>query len=297
MHTLPSPPPTTTQAKSTTNLAVLDRVSQQLQPLWQALSHTATLIETEIKSTPHEHTAATPSAAARLLPQRALPVLPLLEAYFVLCDASMAQQAVLDRSREAGVTAAADAPAVAATPAPARTASLTAGGAGGGALASAPPKMQTPVHEGQLPFLRYGWVEQNTRVLCVALGVCTKMYTTKSCTTSPLLLQYHLTITTNNNNINNNTIIANKNKNKHNKNTNNKNTNTNTNTNTRFAEQHRRLLNAYVRHTPSLLESSLRLLLKVPRLVEFDNKRAYFRGRVRASHDERCVVMMGDDGG
>lgn len=58
---------------------------------------------------------------------------------------------------------------------------------------------------------------------------------------------------------------------------------------TRFAEQHRRLLNAYVRHTPSLLEASLRLLLKAPRLIDFDNKRSHFRGRIRASHDDRCV--------
>ncbi len=144
------------QAKCTTNLMVLDRVFNQLQPLWQALSHTATIIENEIKTTAHEHTSAAPSAAARMLPPRALPVLPLLEAYFVLCDASTAQQAVLDRSREAGVSAAVDAPVVAATPAPPRAASLTSSGGGGsGVLASAPPKMQTPVHEGQLPFLRY----------------------------------------------------------------------------------------------------------------------------------------------
>lgn len=60
----------------------------------------------------------------------------------------------------------------------------------------------------------------------------------------------------------------------------------------RFAEQHRRLLNAYVRHTPSLLEGSLRLLLKAPRLIDFDNKRSHFRGCIRASHDDRCVLWM-----
>lgn len=60
----------------------------------------------------------------------------------------------------------------------------------------------------------------------------------------------------------------------------------------RFAEQHRRLLNAYVRHTPSLLDASLRLLLKAPRLIDFDNKRSHFRGRIRASHDDRYVEVL-----
>jgi hypothetical protein len=55
----------------------------------------------------------------------------------------------------------------------------------------------------------------------------------------------------------------------------------------RFAERHRRLLNTLLRQHPRLLEGSLAPLLKTPRLIEFDNKRAYFRGRVRAAHDER----------
>ncbi|KAL6759433.1 hypothetical protein V8C86DRAFT_3013524 [Haematococcus lacustris] len=56
----------------------------------------------------------------------------------------------------------------------------------------------------------------------------------------------------------------------------------------RFAEKHRRLLNAYVRRTPALLESSLAPLLRAPRLIEFDNKRAYFRTKVR-QHDSAAA--------
>lgn len=52
----------------------------------------------------------------------------------------------------------------------------------------------------------------------------------------------------------------------------------------RFAERHKRLLNAYVHRTPSLLESSFAPLLRAPKLLDFDNKRAYFRTKVR-QHD------------
>lgn len=54
----------------------------------------------------------------------------------------------------------------------------------------------------------------------------------------------------------------------------------------RFAEKHRRLLNAFVRQNPGLLEKSLTMLLKAPRLIDFDNKRAYFRSRIRQQHDQ-----------
>lgn len=53
----------------------------------------------------------------------------------------------------------------------------------------------------------------------------------------------------------------------------------------RFAEKHRRLLNAFVRQNPGLMENSLSMLLKTPRLVDFDNKRAYFRSRIRQQHE------------
>lgn len=53
----------------------------------------------------------------------------------------------------------------------------------------------------------------------------------------------------------------------------------------RLAEKHRRLLNIFIRQNPSLLEKSLSMMLKVPRLIDFDNKRAYFRARIRQQHD------------
>lgn len=54
----------------------------------------------------------------------------------------------------------------------------------------------------------------------------------------------------------------------------------------RFSEKHRRLLNAFIRQNPGLLEKSLSMMLKAPRLIDFDNKRAYFRSRIRQQHDQ-----------
>nr|GMC47383.1 E3 ubiquitin-protein ligase UPL1 [Ipomoea batatas] len=54
----------------------------------------------------------------------------------------------------------------------------------------------------------------------------------------------------------------------------------------RFAERHRRLLNAFVRQNPGLLEKSLSMMLRAPRLIDFDNKRAYFRSRIRQQHEQ-----------
>ncbi|KAJ6314476.1 hypothetical protein OIU78_018036 [Salix suchowensis] len=54
----------------------------------------------------------------------------------------------------------------------------------------------------------------------------------------------------------------------------------------RFAEKHRRLLNTFIRQNPGLLEKSLSMMLKAPRLIDFDNKRAYFRSRIRQQHEQ-----------
>ncbi|KAL9235242.1 hypothetical protein vseg_010019 [Gypsophila vaccaria] len=56
-----------------------------------------------------------------------------------------------------------------------------------------------------------------------------------------------------------------------------------------FTEKHRRLLNAFVRQNPGLLEKSLSMLLKVPRLIDFDNKRSYFRSRIRQQHEQHLA--------
>ncbi|KAL5974363.1 E3 ubiquitin-protein ligase upl1 [Asimina triloba] len=54
----------------------------------------------------------------------------------------------------------------------------------------------------------------------------------------------------------------------------------------RFADRHRRLLNAFIRQNPGLLEKSLSMMLRAPRLIDFDNKRAYFRSRIRQQHEQ-----------
>lgn len=57
----------------------------------------------------------------------------------------------------------------------------------------------------------------------------------------------------------------------------------------KFAEKHRRLLNAFIRQNPALLEKSLSMMLKAPRLIDFDNKRAYFRSRIRQQHEQHLA--------
>ncbi|KAM6543817.1 hypothetical protein CsatB_008264 [Cannabis sativa] len=53
----------------------------------------------------------------------------------------------------------------------------------------------------------------------------------------------------------------------------------------KFSEKHRKLLNAFVRQNPGLLEKSFSLLLKVPRFIDFDNKRSHFRSKIKHQHD------------
>lgn len=60
----------------------------------------------------------------------------------------------------------------------------------------------------------------------------------------------------------------------------------------KFAEKHRRLLNAFVRQNPGLLEKSLSMMLKAPRLIDFDNKRAYFRSRIRQQHEQHLPAPL-----
>ncbi|GKF41568.1 hypothetical protein Tco_0124910, partial [Tanacetum coccineum] len=49
---------------------------------------------------------------------------------------------------------------------------------------------------------------------------------------------------------------------------------------------HSRLLNAFVRQDPGLLEKSLSKLLKARKLMDFDNKRSYFYSRIRKQHEQ-----------
>jgi E3 ubiquitin-protein ligase HUWE1 len=43
-----------------------------------------------------------------------------------------------------------------------------------------------------------------------------------------------------------------------------------------FTEEHRKILNDLVRHTPKLMSGTFSLLVKNPKVLEFDNKRNYF---------------------
>ncbi|XP_057529454.1 E3 ubiquitin-protein ligase UPL1 [Amaranthus tricolor] len=60
----------------------------------------------------------------------------------------------------------------------------------------------------------------------------------------------------------------------------------------KFADKHRRLLNAFIRQNPGLLEKSLSMMLKAPRLIDFDNKRAYFRSRIRQQHEQHLAGSL-----
>ncbi|RAL53528.1 hypothetical protein DM860_015565 [Cuscuta australis] len=53
----------------------------------------------------------------------------------------------------------------------------------------------------------------------------------------------------------------------------------------RFAEKHRKLLNSFIRQNPGLLEKSFSIMLKVPRFIDFDNKRSHFRSKIKHQHD------------
>jgi E3 ubiquitin-protein ligase HUWE1 len=53
-----------------------------------------------------------------------------------------------------------------------------------------------------------------------------------------------------------------------------------------FAEKHSLLVNSLIRHDPSCLEENFKVLLKHPRLIEFENKCSYFRSRISKGSDD-----------
>ncbi|GKC03772.1 E3 ubiquitin protein ligase UPL2-like protein [Tanacetum coccineum] len=53
----------------------------------------------------------------------------------------------------------------------------------------------------------------------------------------------------------------------------------------KFSDKHRKLLNAFIRQNPGLLEKSFSVMLKVPRFIDFDNKRSHFRSKIKHHHD------------
>ena len=65
----------------------------------------------------------------------------------------------------------------------------------------------------------------------------------------------------------------------------------------RFAENHRTLVNLIALHAPTVLEESMNMLLKHPKLLDFENKRLYFRKRVQGlarqlSHHARLALNI-----
>lgn len=59
----------------------------------------------------------------------------------------------------------------------------------------------------------------------------------------------------------------------------------------KFTEKHRKLLNALVQQNPGLLEKSFSSMLKVPRFIDFDNKRAHFRSKIKRQHDHQHSTL------
>lgn len=54
----------------------------------------------------------------------------------------------------------------------------------------------------------------------------------------------------------------------------------------RFTEDHRKILNELVRHNPKLMSANFSLLVKNPKVLEFDNKRSYFTRRLHSRGNE-----------
>ena len=54
----------------------------------------------------------------------------------------------------------------------------------------------------------------------------------------------------------------------------------------RFTDDHRKILNDLVRHNPKLMSANFSLLVKNPKVLEFDNKRSYFTRRLHSRGNE-----------
>ena len=54
----------------------------------------------------------------------------------------------------------------------------------------------------------------------------------------------------------------------------------------KFTEEHRKILNDLVRHNPKLMSGTFSLLVKNPKVLEFDNKRNYFTRRLHSRNTE-----------
>jgi hypothetical protein len=195
-------------------------IASRTSPLWKSLSSCILRVEDNLRAVLPQHMQAAGetagNAAARLLPPGAQQVLPLVEAFFVLCALQGAIPAPPSQAKDLLSAPSMDASAL--------RVMAPASGSGSGAAAAATPPAAAVVAAGG------GSSSQLNRLASASLSLEVPGAGDAHCL--PFL---------------------------------------------RFAERHRRLLNAYIRRNTGLLESSLAPLLRVPKLIDFDNKRAYFR--------------------
>lgn len=57
----------------------------------------------------------------------------------------------------------------------------------------------------------------------------------------------------------------------------------------KFTEEHRKILNDLVRHNPKLMSGTFDVLIRNPKVLDFDNKRSFFSKRLRARTDTRSA--------
>lgn len=188
-------------------------VASRTSPLWKALSSCILRVEDNLRAVlpQHTHTAGESAghAAARLLPPGAQQVLPLVEAFFVLCALQGVIPTAPSLARDLLSTPSADLTTLGVP----STAAASGSGSGAGRATTPVPAASSAAQ------IKRG----ASAPLDAAAFVDGSMSFQK------------------------------------------------------FAERHRRLLNAYIRRNTTLLESSLAPLLGVPKLIDFDNKRAYFK--------------------
>lgn len=209
-------------------------IASRTAPLWKSLSSCILRVEDNLRAVlpQHMHAAGETAgnAAARLLPPGAQQVLPLVEAFFVLCALQGAIPAPPSQAKDLLSAPSMDASAL--------RVMAPASSTGSSAARGATPPPAAVAAAGGAP----GSGSQLSRLASSSLSLEAPGGADANCL--PFL---------------------------------------------RFAERHRRLLNAYIRRNTGLLESSLAPLLRVPKLIDFDNKRAYFRSKVR-SPDERAYA-------
>jgi hypothetical protein len=194
-------------------------IASRTAPLWKSLSSCILRVEDNLRAVLPQHMQAAGetagNAAARLLPPGAQQVLPLVEAFFVLCALQGAIPAPPSQAKDLLSAPSMDASAL--------RVMAPASSSGSGAARGVTPPPAAVVAAG-------GSDSQLNRLASASLSLEAPGGSDSNCL--PFL---------------------------------------------RFAERHRRLLNAYIRRNTGLLESSLAPLLRVPKLIDFDNKRAYFR--------------------